>query len=151
MTLKWFEEEIIRIVYTYRFDYERNNGFSVLATAIEELVSEGFLTPIKSSQKTYKSPFIHTAYWLNENAPASGSWSTSAMLRMQELLDLHFYDKHPETQTEENWARIERVYSFLRILTDRELVTREERLLAKNLRVPQEILNYEVMARLAER
>ncbi|AJS61176.1 Wadjet anti-phage system protein JetD domain-containing protein [Paenibacillus sp. IHBB 10380] len=125
--LDWLEKEFVQTVYTDRSAYELDGGFTILAFAIEELLTDNYLIPVHASQKSYKPPFIHTAYWLTESTPSSGGWDSSAMLRMQDLLDLRYYDNHPEEQVEKVWTRIEQVYTFLLTVKDREVITREER------------------------
>jgi hypothetical protein len=112
--LKWLEEEVSQTAYTNRSDYEHSGGFTGMALSIAELVAEGYLKPVESSPRSYKPPFIHTAYWLTESAPALAGWDRSSMLRLRELLDLHYYDIHPETQSVQAWNRVERLYTFLR-------------------------------------
>ncbi|CAH1056762.1 hypothetical protein [Paenibacillus pseudetheri] len=122
------EKEIIRTAYDTPAEYELlGGGFRVLAVAITELVAEGYLKPIKSSPMSYKQPSIPTSYWLSKSVTAQARWDPSAVLRVQDLLDLHYYLIRPETQTQELWSRIERVSNFLRTVKDREMITIEER------------------------
>ncbi|MNO45350.1 hypothetical protein D3C76_356160 [compost metagenome] len=121
------EEEFMRSAYENRAEYEWAGGFGILAVAITELVAEGYLEPLKSSPMSYKQPFIHTFYWLSKSVSTQAGWDSSNVLRVQDLLDLHYYLIRPETQTQEVWSRIERVSNFLRTVKDREMITIEER------------------------
>lgn len=125
--LEKLEQEVISFAYETPADYVWAGGFRILAAGINELVTEGYLEPVKSSPMSYKQPYVHTYFWLTKSVSAQMEWDRSAVLRMQDLLDLHYYLIRPETQTQEVWSRIERVSDFLRTAKDREFITLEER------------------------
>ncbi|WP_229696023.1 Wadjet anti-phage system protein JetD domain-containing protein [Paenibacillus albidus] len=120
------EKDLIRS-FGAPVDYERAGGFQSMASCLEELAAEGCLTPVKSSSKSFKSPFIHTRYWLAESLPLQAGWDHSAMLSLRKKLDLDYFEKHPEGQTPETWSRLERLYTFMLLAESREYITREER------------------------
>lgn len=121
------EKEIIS-TFEYSSDYVDAGGLTKFAAGIEQLVAEGFLTPLAIS-KQYKTTRLNSAYWLCETASSLTSWSEVDMLRVLDsrLLKLDYYKNHPEEQSELIWSYVERVYNFLRTANDRMYVTREER------------------------
>ncbi|WP_229522013.1 hypothetical protein [Paenibacillus monticola] len=108
-------------------DYEDVGGFNAFASAIQELLADGYLVTIIKSKK-YKASFLDAVYWLPATAPISYGWSEANKLRVHDQgIDLHYYANHPEKQTTDTWNKIERVYAFLRTVKDREFITKEER------------------------
>jgi hypothetical protein len=125
--LEKMEKEVIRSAYGTKAEYDSAGGFRILSAGITELVTEGYLEPLKSSKMSYNQPFIPTSYWLSKSVSTHAGWDRSSVLRAQDLLDLHYYLIRPETQTQEVWSRIERISNFLRTMNDREIITIEER------------------------
>jgi hypothetical protein len=121
------EKEIIS-TFEYSSDYVDAGGLTKFADGLEQLVAEGYLTPLAIS-KQYKTTRLRSVYWLSETASSFNSWSEADMLRVLDsrLLKLDYYKNHPEEQSELTWSYIERVYNFLRTANDRMYVTREER------------------------
>ncbi|AWV34564.1 hypothetical protein CD191_19160 [Paenibacillus odorifer] len=127
INLDSIEQEVISSAYKTQEEYLWAGGFRVLADSINELVAEGFLEPVKSSPMSSKQPYMYTYFWLNKSVSTQVGWDPSAVLRVQNLLDLHYYLIRPETQTQEVWDQIVQVSNFLRTAKDREIITIEER------------------------
>ena len=49
------------------------------------------------------------------------------MMKLSDLLDFSFYERHPEWQTKEEWTIIQHLYTFLQSAEEREVVSLEER------------------------
>lgn len=120
--------EIVKLTaYKSLRDYEDVGGFNAFASAIQELLADGYLITIIKPKK-YKASFLDAVYWLPATAPLSSGWSEANKLRVHDQgIDLHYYTNHPEKQTTETWTKIERVYDFLRTVKDKEFITTEER------------------------
>jgi len=125
-TVDWLQNQLISLCFGDRREFEDSGGYATLTQSIAEIVKECRIEPIKSSKLTSKWPPIPTTYWLIENR-SQASWDKTKMLFLREYLNLDYYDKHPELQTEGIWTRLERTYQFLKSASDRQMATREER------------------------
>lgn len=112
INLDSIEQEVISSAYKTQEEYLWAGGFRVLADSINELVAESFLEPMKSSPMSSKQPYMYTYFWLNKSVSTQVGWDPSAVLSVQNLLDLHYYLIRPETQTQEVWDQIVQVSNF---------------------------------------
>ncbi|MCM3740357.1 DUF2220 domain-containing protein [Oceanobacillus luteolus] len=107
-------------------NYFEMNGYGFFYEAIEALQEEGVLSPIHNKQFNGKSPALPLYYWVNMKAKES-KWDRLKMMRLSDTFDFSYYEAHPEYQTEEEWKRIETLYTFLQTADEREVVSIEER------------------------
>ncbi|WP_042347799.1 Wadjet anti-phage system protein JetD domain-containing protein [Bacillus massiliigorillae] len=102
------------------------DGYTLFYYAIEKLENEGQLTPIRNMQQNGKSPSLPLYYWVNIKK-ATTQWNRLDMLRLSNLFDFSYYEHNPEWQTQEEWKRIEKLYTFLQSKEERIIVSIEER------------------------
>ena len=107
--------------------YQKAGGYDRLCSIIGELQSEGRLQPIKRAPGNGRVPELRTMYWLLPPGRQPSKWSELDRIRWSDRLDVSAYSRQPSLQTDGEWARIERVYQFLRQRSDRMWATREER------------------------
>lgn len=107
-------------------DYYELDGYSLFYEAILSLQDEGQLTPIHNNQYNGKTPALSLYYWVNVKSQAD-KWDRLEMMKLSDLFDFSFYERHPEWQTKEEWGRIHCLYGFLQTSGERETVSLEER------------------------
>ncbi|WP_160723181.1 Wadjet anti-phage system protein JetD domain-containing protein [Bacillus sp. USDA818B3_A] len=107
-------------------DYFEMDGYTLFYRTIEALQAEGQLTPIQNHQYNGRTPALALYYWVNMKVQAV-KWDRLAMMKLGDLFDFSYYERHPEWQTEEEWSRIQNLYTFLKSSQERETVSVEER------------------------
>ena len=107
-------------------NYFEMDGYSLFYQAIETLQAEGQLIPIRNNQYNGKTPVLPLYYWVNIKVEAA-KWDRLEMMKLSDMFDFSFYERHPEWQTKEEWARIQNLYTFLQSAQEREVVSVEER------------------------
>ncbi|WP_077211629.1 Wadjet anti-phage system protein JetD domain-containing protein [Bacillus dakarensis] len=107
-------------------DYFEMDGYSLFYHAIETLEAEGQLIPIRNNQYNGRTPSLPLYYWVNVKVQAV-KWDRLEMMKLSNLFDFSFYERHPEWQTKDEWNRIENLYTFLKSIDEREFVSLEER------------------------
>jgi hypothetical protein len=107
-------------------DYFEMDGYRLFHRAIEILQTEGILTPIHNNQYNGRTPALSLYYWVNIKVLAV-KWDRLDMMKLGDLFDFSFYERHPEWQTKDEWNRIQSLYTFLMTSQDRETVSIEER------------------------
>lgn len=107
------EEYLIHNKHKSALRYQEENGYESLVQIIKKLTEEGMIQPQKNSPKNGRFPPLPSHWWL---LPVSvpHTWTYLQMHRVADLLNLERYRDHPEWQTEEEWAKIEKVYRFLK-------------------------------------
>ena len=109
-------------------DYFDMDGYSLFYQAIEALREEGQLTPIQNNQYNGRTPALPLYYWVNIKIQAT-KWDRLEMMKLSDRFDFTYYENHPEWQTEDEWNRIQNLYTFLQSSEEREIVSLEERCL----------------------
>ncbi|OLS37210.1 Wadjet anti-phage system protein JetD domain-containing protein [Bacillus sp. MRMR6] len=107
-------------------DYFEMDGYSLFYRAIEALQVEGQLIAIQNNQYNGKIPALPLFYWVNIKMNIV-KWDRLEMMKLGDQFDFSFYEKHPDWQTEDEWDRILKVYTFLKTCRERETVSLEER------------------------
>ncbi|WP_071394637.1 Wadjet anti-phage system protein JetD domain-containing protein [Bacillus tuaregi] len=107
-------------------DYFEMDGYSLFYRAIEVLQEEGQLSPIHNHQYNGRTPELSLYYWVNVKMEET-HWDRLEMMKLGDLFDFSYYERHPEWQTNEEWMRIESLYQFLQTSHERETVSVEER------------------------
>lgn len=116
-------EEYIRKNNT---DYFELGGYQIFYEAICTLEQEDILIPMKSKKTNGRHPILTLDYWLQPK-PITSSWDKVKMMKVSDRLDLSFYHRNLEFQTEEEWDNIERIYTFLQATEEKQMVSIEER------------------------
>ena len=57
-------------------------------------------------------PALALYYWVNIKVQVA-KWDRLEMMKLSDLFDFSFYERHPEWQTKEEWTRIQNLYTFL--------------------------------------
>jgi hypothetical protein len=107
-------------------DYFEMDGYSLFYSAIQTLQGEGQLSPIQNNQYNGKIPSLALYYWVNKKVQAD-KWDRLEMMKLSDQFDFSYYERHPEWQTQEEWQRIQNVYTFLKSSQKRDIVSLEER------------------------
>ncbi|MFP7296285.1 Wadjet anti-phage system protein JetD domain-containing protein [Neobacillus niacini] len=107
-------------------NYFEMDGYSLFYHAIQTLAAEGQLTPILNNQYNGRTPALALFYWVNVKVQEN-KWDRLAMMKLSDQFDFSFYERHPEWQTQDEWDRIQKVYTFLQTSNEREVVSVEER------------------------
>ncbi|NHC42706.1 permease [Bacillus sp. MM2020_1] len=107
-------------------NYFEMDGYSLFYRAVETLQREGQLIPIQNNQYNGRNPALALYYWVNIKVQ-DNKWDRLEMMKLGDLFDFSFYERHPEWQTKNEWNRIQNVYSFLKSSLEREIVSVEER------------------------
>ncbi len=107
-------------------DYFDMDGYSLFYQSIEALQTEGVLTPILNKQHNGRTPSLSLYYWVNIKIQED-KWDRLEMMKLSDIFDFSYYEHHPEWQTKEEWMRIQNVYTFLKSVPEREVVSVEER------------------------
>ncbi|MCM3587358.1 DUF2220 domain-containing protein [Mesobacillus maritimus] len=124
MNINDLELQLRRLMDNY-FDMD---GYSLFYQAIEKLVGEEVLTPIQNNQYNGRTPALPLFYWVNIKVQNT-KWDRLEMMKLSDLFDFTYYENHPEWQTEDEWNRIQNLYTFLQTSEEREIVSLEERCL----------------------
>ena len=109
-------------------DYFDMDGYSLFYQAIEKLVDEEILVPIRNNQYNGRTPALPLFYWVNIKVQNT-KWDRLEMMKLSDRFDFTYYENHPEWQTEDEWNRIQNLYTFLQSSEEREIVSLEERCL----------------------
>ncbi|MFS0878385.1 Wadjet anti-phage system protein JetD domain-containing protein [Metabacillus niabensis] len=107
-------------------DYFEMDGYTLFCHAIEALEAEGQLTPIQNNQFNGKTPALALYYWVNVKIQEV-KWDRLEMMKLSDQFDFSYYERHPEWQTQDEWTRIQHVYTFLQSSQERDIVSVEER------------------------
>ncbi|WP_040209115.1 Wadjet anti-phage system protein JetD domain-containing protein [Neobacillus jeddahensis] len=107
-------------------DYFELDGYAQFYNTIQTLQAEGELIPIQNNQYNGKTPALALYYWVNLKTQTS-KWDRLEMMKLSDQFDFSYYERYPEWQSEEEWNRIQKVYSFLQSSQEREWVSVEER------------------------
>lgn len=107
-------------------DYFEIDGYSLFSQTIEALQTEGVLSPILNKQFNGRTPVLSLYYWVNIKVQED-NWDRLEMMKLSDMFDFSFYERHSEWQTKEEWMRIQNVYAFLKNVSERETVSVEER------------------------
>jgi hypothetical protein len=116
-------EYIIRNKTKSYFDL---GGYFQFCAGINRLENASVLVPLKTKQTNGRTPLLALEYWLNPIAQ-SQQWSSIERLKLSDELDLSFYNRNTEWQTQAEWDRIKAVYLFLKTADTRQVVSLEER------------------------
>jgi hypothetical protein len=120
------EEYLIKDKLKDPIRYQTENGYRYFVQIMNELTNEGVVTPVKKSPLNGRRPSLHTEWWL-EKVVLETLWSDQQILAVSDLLNLTKYRQHPEWQTDQEWERIQVIYTFLKQIDQFIWVTREER------------------------
>jgi hypothetical protein len=107
-------------------DYFEMDGYTLFFAAIQTLQEEGVLIPFQNNQFNGRTPGMPLYYWVNIKAQAA-KWDRLEMMKLSDVFDFSFYERHPEWQTEDEWNRVKNLYTFLQSTQEREIVSLEER------------------------
>ncbi|MDQ6598982.1 Wadjet anti-phage system protein JetD domain-containing protein [Bacillus salipaludis] len=107
-------------------DYFEMDGYSLFYRAIKTLQAEEILIPIQNNQNNGKTPALPLYCWVNVKVQAA-KWDRLEMMKLIDLFDFSYYERHPEWQTNDEWMRIQNLYTFLKSSSEREIVSLEER------------------------
>ncbi|MDQ0896313.1 MULTISPECIES: Wadjet anti-phage system protein JetD domain-containing protein [unclassified Paenibacillus] len=107
--------------------YERSGGYRGFFQAIQSLQDEGEITPLKANVENGKVPSLPLK-WKKRIIEVSDTWGDLQFVRAEASnLNVGFYKRHQEMQTELEWEHIEAVLQFLPTRESREFVSKEER------------------------
>ena len=107
-------------------DYYDMDGYTLFYETIQAMTEEETLSPIMNKQTNDRSPALPLFYWVNVKKQVA-NWDRLEMLKRNDLLDFTYYNHHPEWQSADEWERILKIYDFLKMEDERELVSLEER------------------------
>ncbi|MEH7254557.1 Wadjet anti-phage system protein JetD domain-containing protein [Neobacillus niacini] len=107
-------------------DYFEMEGYSLFFRAIEILQVEGQLIPIKNNQYNGKTPALPLFFWVNIKVHTD-KWDRLEVMKLSDQFDFSYYERHPEWQTNDEWNRIQKLYTFLKSSQERAIVSVEER------------------------
>ena len=107
--------------------YSDFGGYQALYNLIKSKESEGEVRAIKSSPYNERNPSLKTRWQLNEQSEQK--WDSRTIFKLSARLDLQYYLKRPELQTNKLLRKISKVYNFLEQKEEREWASKEERAL----------------------
>ena len=87
---------------------------------------KGSLSRFNNNQYNGKTPALPLYYWVNIKVQEA-KWDRLEMMKLSDQFDFSYYERHPEWQTEDEWNRIQNLYTFLKSSQERETVSLEER------------------------
>ncbi len=108
--------------------YHKKGGYHGLYEALERLLQEGYIKPMKTVGYNGKYPPLKLRWYITEDV-ITPRWKSEDILRLSDLLDLSTYIKYPRLQTDREWQFILRIYEFLQNRDWREWASCEERCL----------------------
>lgn len=106
-------------------EYAVLGGYQGLYQLIKYKEKEEKIIPIKSSELNARSPVLKTRWQLIDEREQS--WEDKTVFRLANKLDISYFLKRPELQTEKLLNRIKEIYQFLANKKEREWASREER------------------------
>ncbi|GAB6989884.1 Wadjet anti-phage system protein JetD domain-containing protein [Paenibacillus pini] len=107
--------------------YDRAGGYLGFYQIVQSLHEEGEIIPLKANEESSKVPSLPLK-WKKRTNEVSQSWSDLQFVRAEAgNLNVAFYKRHPEMQTELEWGRIETVLQFLPTRDSRIYISKEER------------------------
>jgi hypothetical protein len=107
-------------------DYYDEGGYHSFYRAIKEVESMGLVLPLKGNAKNGRTPALSLQYWIHPRS-IGDNWDSLQMMKLGDNISFAYYKRHPEWQTTEEWAHVERVHNFLQTVEEREWVSVEER------------------------
>ncbi|MCF6466658.1 Wadjet anti-phage system protein JetD domain-containing protein [Clostridium sp. Cult2] len=123
--LEELENHLIHI-YKGKSGYEKNGGYRGLYNGLTKAVEEGIVKEIISSDYNGMNPPLRVK-WRIITQEKIGKWDKSEMMKMSDLLDFGYYERHLECQNEMEWKYIKNIYNFLKTIDNREWASLEER------------------------
>lgn len=106
--------------------YSNKGGYETLFQVMNNLNKEGFIIAVKNSPLNGKNPPLKIRWRIQMENKQTG-WSSRRFFQFSDRLNLSFYQRNPEHQTEDEWQKIEAIYSFLKDREKREWASLEER------------------------
>lgn len=105
-----------------------NYSYQEFVNIVRELELDGKIIPVKKKQKIHngKVPSLPVE-WRILSELIEAKWNIGQFLTLAPVLDLSYYQRHPEEQTEIVWSRISAVSAYLRDPEPKVWVSREER------------------------
>lgn len=120
-------EEKIKCAFGSEQLYEREGGYEGFYESVLVLQDEGILVPFRKNASTNgRHPSLPLLMWL-EKKVIEPMWRNVDMIRVSDKLEMEKYRKNPEFQTEAEWKRIEKLYTFLNDDEQKYWIGREER------------------------
>lgn len=105
-----------------------NYSYQEFVNIVRELELDGKITPVKKKQKIHNGKFPSLPVeWRILSELIEAKWNIGQFLTLAPVLDLSYYQSHPEAQTEVTWSRILAVADYLRNPEPKAWVSREER------------------------
>ena len=108
--------------------FEEKGGYSEMYGILTKMRDEGMIKEIKSSEYNGMLPPLKTK-WEIVVEEKQFKWDQSEMLKLSDLIDFSYYEKHLEYQTDLEWEYIINIYNFLKKRENREWASCEERCL----------------------
>lgn len=106
--------------------YAQLGGYQKLCQSLIELQEEELLRPIRNSPSNGRRPPLKSR-WIKIEKEKGQAWNDRDIFRLSDRLDLSYYLRHPEYQTEQEWQWINNIYQFLQEKDRREWASLEER------------------------
>lgn len=106
--------------------YREYGGYRVFHDAVVRLKSEGTLVPLARTISNGRSPTLEAWMWVNPLS-VQDYWNLEQIARVTDHLDLDYYLKHKEEQTDIEWRKLEIIHRFLTESYQLPFVSREQR------------------------
>lgn len=91
--------------------YEKNGGYQGLYQLLKKKEKRGQLVAIKSSSLNGRHPPLKTRWQLVKEVEAG--WEDQIIFKLSRKLNLNYYLKRPELQTEKLKTKLIKIYDFL--------------------------------------
>ncbi|MCK8826589.1 DUF2220 family protein [Natroniella acetigena] len=105
--------------------YQEHGGYRGLYRLLMKQKEEGKIVAIKSAPLNGRNPALKTRWQLVKEVEKG--WSDQLIFKLSRRLQLGYYLKRPQLQTEELAAKLNRLDKFLAKKDEREWASREER------------------------
>ena len=124
----YIEELEEHLVHSYKgkSGYEKNGGYLSLYRGLIKAKEAGLVKEIKNSNYNGMNPPLRNR-WEIVIKEKPNLWDKSEMLKMSDLLDFSYYERHPEYQNHKEWEYIINIYKFLKKRENRQWASVEER------------------------
>ena len=119
-------ENYLILAYKGKSGYEKKGGYKGLYNGLTRAVDEGIVKEINSSNYNGMNPPLKNR-WEIITEERVGEWDRNEMLKMSDLLDFGYYERHLEYQNKKEWEYISNIYNFLKARENREWASVEER------------------------
>lgn len=106
--------------------YRKNGGYRIFQQTVMKLKAEGGLIPLTKNTSNGRNPTLETWVWVTPLF-TQNQWSLDQIARVSDHVNLDYYLRNKEEQSDVEWRKIEIIHLFLKHSTHFPFVSKEQR------------------------